>query len=59
MKCCIYELYYGVEFEVSEEEFMLFIDSLKFEEGFRVEYSSDRKFGEHKAYFKNIKFYTF
>lgn len=58
MKCCIYELYYGCEFEVSTEEFMQFIDSIKFEEGFRVEYTSDRKESDYKANIYNITFWV-
>lgn len=58
MKCCIFELYYGCEFEVSVDEFIQFIDSLKFEEDFHVEYSSDREILSHERNISNISFYV-
>ena len=58
MKCFIYELYYGNDFEVSHDEFIKHIDSLKFEEDFHVEYSSDREAGEYIRSISFIRFYV-
>lgn len=58
MHCFIYEMYYGNDFEVSSDDFLKHIDSLKFEEDFHVVYSSNREEGKSIKNISLIRFYV-